>query len=220
VQLSHQAEGQNPTTARGVLTVEWGDTTLRIGPFETVRAGRSSVGWNVPPKPFGRTAFLGISSNTVVHGLNDRFEYQVYSREGRLLRTVRANLRSVPVTASDIADARASLMQVARTPEMQRGFTAALDRVDFPATMPAYSDLRVEHDGSVWLRNYTRASPPQYWWARFDSTGRLDGTLVLPPNRSLVRFSRGHVVLSQRDTTTDAVYLHVHRIERATGGGR
>ena len=216
LQLVNQGQSITATTAP-IVTVEWGDTTLRIGPFERVMAGRSAISFNTPPKPFGRSAFIGVSANTIVYGINERFGYQVFSQEGRLMRTVQADLPPVPITRAEVAAARASLMQVASTPEMQRAFAAALDRVDFAATMPAFSDMRVEQDGTVWLRNYTRASPAQYWWARFDSTGRLDGTLAIPANRSLVSFARGHVILSQRDTTTDAVFLYVHRIERAGG---
>jgi hypothetical protein len=204
---------QPTASGKEIVSLEWGDTTLRIGPFQRAMPdGRSATSWNTPPLPFGRTAFLRLTADEIVYGIPDRYEYEVYSREGRHLRTVRAALPPVPVTRADIAEARESLMRVPSTAEMRAGFTKALDQVRFPSTMPAYGALETEPDGTVWMRSYSRTTPPDYWWARFDRSGKLLGTLRLPPDRSLVRFTNGHVLLSRRDAD-DAVVLYVHRIE-------
>jgi hypothetical protein len=197
-----------------MLVVQWSDTSMRIGPFRvTMASGRTTNSYSSPRVPFGRTGMLAVTGTHIIHSIADRYEYQVWSKGGQLVRTVRAALAPTPVTRTDIAEARASLMRVARTPEMQRAFTTALDGLRYPATMPAFGAILAEANGTVWLRNYSRETPPDYWWARFDSSGRLLGTLRQPVGRGVHRFVGDHVILTERDTTTETLILHVHRIE-------
>jgi hypothetical protein len=56
--------------------------------------------------------------------------------------------------------------------------TAAL-----PDTLPSFSDLLVDEEGNVWIREYRpdpRSGPPPWWWI-FDPEGRLRWGVRSPP---------------------------------------
>jgi hypothetical protein len=209
---SMRAQGTSDTP---ILTLDGSDPSLRIGPFERTINGRSTRSYNAPGLPFGRGAFIGVTAREIVYAINDSYEYRVYSPAGSLLRTVRAAVPSRPVTKQDLDERLAGLMRVATTPEMKAGFEKVLGATEFPKTHPAYSTVELEPDGSVWIRDYLPYGAPasDASWARFDPSGKLLGTLRLPPGTGLVRFSRGHALLSRRDADTETTYLSVHRIE-------
>jgi hypothetical protein len=82
--------------------------------------------------------------------------------------------------------------------------------------MPAFSDLRADRHGNVWLRSYINRgeTAANSWWAKFDSTGRLVGTLKPPADRAVRRFEGDFILMTSRDSVTDMVTLYVHRVER------
>ncbi len=182
---------------RKILELSAGDPSLQL---PSARGG-----YAIPPLPFGRTAYVRVTANTIVYGIGDMYEYQVYSRDGKLLRTVRASVRPIPIPAESLAAARTGLERVAATPEGKR----ELDRTTFPTTFPAYGKIEVEEDGTVWIAS--RHS--QIVWARFDPSGKLSGTFQTPKETYVVRFSRGHVLLASQNRADGVSTIHMHRIE-------
>jgi hypothetical protein len=205
---------------REIVTLRGNDPTLSIGPFQRVIGGRATTSFNTPPFPFGRTAYVAVAASTIVYGNGDRYEYEVYSPDGTLVRTVRAAAPPVPVTREHIARRRESLMGVAVTPEMKAGFERTLDQITFPTTMPAYGGIEVEPQGTVWVRSYDVPDDTSsvVSWARFDPSGRLLGTLRIPPGMGTARrFTRGYAILVRYDRETETTTVRMHRIEPIDG---
>ena len=198
--------------ASPVLTIEGSDPTLAFS--FTAAGGR--IGNTERSIPFGRLSRVAVTASEIIYGIGDRYEYNVYSREGTLLRTVRAAVPPVTISRAQALEQRAEMIASAPT-ERRSPLEKALTEVPLATSQPAYGPIEVEADGTVWIRNYQTlgSGVADAWWARFDPAGKLLGTLRLPPGRTLVRFSRGHVVLSNRDPDTGAIRLHVHRIEPA-----
>jgi len=102
---------------------------------------------------------------------------------------------------------------------MQVGIDKLLAVTVVDKTHPAFSTMLVERDGTVWIRGYeprvptTGAPPLGGSWARFDPSGKLLGTLRIPEGSDVIRFTRGHAILSKRDADTETVHVSVHRIE-------
>jgi hypothetical protein len=180
------------------------------------RLGGGGVSFAVPPLPFGRTAFVALTAREIVHALNDGFEYRVYAPDGSLKRTVRAAIPPRPVTKQELDARLASMMSVqGENAQAKAAYEKVYATTEFPKTHPAFSAVEVELDGTVWIRGYLPPGAPatDAWWARFDPSGKLLGTLRLPPGMALIRFSRGHAILSKRDPDTETVHVSVHRIE-------
>jgi hypothetical protein len=198
------------TAARRSAVVATGDTALRIqmGPAR-------GQGWWQPGSPYARTAFVAIAGDEIIHGLPDAYEYHVYSRDGRHTRTVRAALPPRPVTRADQDAWKESLLAVSKGFDAEGRMRALSLSLPFPATMPAFGDVRADTYGNVWLRSYLNRdeTAASYWWAKFDANGRLLGTLKPPANRTVRRFDGDFVFLTERDSTTDMTRLHVHRVE-------
>jgi hypothetical protein len=200
------AQAGSTAPGREILRLEDGDPIVSVG--------RSERGANLGLQvPFSRSASVEITDTEIVYGMPDTYEYRVYSRTGALNRIVRADVRPVPVTSAIVAQVRAR-GAVGATDESAPLYMAAYQRVTFPATQPAYFGLLTERDGAVWVRGFEYPITRQ-WWARFDRTGRLLGTLLIPPNRNVLRFTRGHVVLTHRDSNEGTTTVYVHRIELA-----
>jgi hypothetical protein len=150
----------------------------------------------------------------IVSGRPGDYEFRVYSRTGQLLRTVRSAQKPVPVTARDIALARAEAVDVDLSPASKRLFEEAFDRLKHPPTMPAYGRIAAEPDGTVWVKNYIPlGATADDWWARFDSSGKLLGTLRIPDGHDVIRFGRGHVILRVRTADTETTTVYVYGVE-------
>jgi len=196
--------------ASPVITVEGSDPPLAFS--FTAAGGR--IGNTERSIPFGRLSRVAVTSSEIIHGIGDRYEYNVYSREGTPLRTVRAAVPPVTTSRAQALEQRTEMIAGAAA-ERRSALEKALTEVPLATSQPAYGAIEVDADGTVWIRNYQApgSGVADVWWARFDPSGKLLGTLRLPPGRTLVRFSRGHVILSNRDPDTGAIRLHVHRIE-------
>ena len=203
---------------RHVLTLDHSDPSIAVG---SIRHGGA---YTMLP-PFARAALLATAGDDIIYGYNARYEFLVYSRDGELRRVVRAGHVPQPVRAEHIARARKDFIpgpdwsprrpreEVAR---LAREFARTFDGLDHPATMPAWGRLLGDVDGTVWVRNYLPPGDtvPEYW-ARFDSTGRLLGTLHIPHGTRVVRFDRGHIILREQIDADGFVALRVHRIDPA-----
>jgi hypothetical protein len=189
---------------RRILRLEDGDAAIRIG---TGLGAGSNFMMHVP---FSRTVSIQITAGEIVYGMPDTYEYRVYTKTGALARIVRADVAPVPVTKSMVAAERDFIGKGAVNPsQLQKAF----DGLTLPQTIPAYHQLVAERDGTVWVRGFAGTSITPQWWARFDRTGKLLGTISIPDDRTVVRFTNGYVVLGHTDTSEGVVMLYVHRIE-------
>ena len=57
---------------------------------------------------------------------------------------------------------------------------AAFKLEDIPATLPAYSNLRVDESGRVWVRRHAVADTTKSYFDVFDSTGAYLGPVTVP----------------------------------------
>ena len=75
-----------------------------------------------------------------------------------------------------------------------------VDSFEWPDTKPAISSrgARVDFAGRVWVRRNAKAGEPPLYDV-FDHNGRLSGQVELPPDRTLVGFSRDYVYLARTD---------------------
>ena len=206
------------TGGEPVLVLEGNDPSIMVGPLrEPLANGRGTLMSQGLAVPFISTASVRLAGDVIVYGRPGAYEFRVYSPTGALVRTVRSALEPAPVTARDIALARVEAVDVDLSPQSQRMFEEAFDKLTHPPTMPAYGRIAAEPDGTVWVMNYApQGSATEQRWARFDPSGRLLGTLRIPDRHNVVRFSRGHVILRVRNSDTETTTVYVHRIE-ATG---
>jgi hypothetical protein len=157
--------------------------------------------WTTYGTPFTIAPIVRFGVDEMIIGTAERFEYQVFDGQGSLLRTVRAAAPARPLTKEMIATYRDNYPS--KNAEMVRQRRGILDTLTFPKALPSYDRLFVEEDGTVWLGDLAGADTLPSRWARFDSKGKLLGTMLIPANLTTFRFSRGHAIVALKDTTLD-----------------
>jgi hypothetical protein len=195
-------------------------------PYRTVVMGfliNSSTSWR--QAIFAQNGRVALAGEGLLWGDGGTYEYRAYSREGELQRVVRSGVVPRPVTQADIdRHLRQSLDQYgaprfadmprSRIRSARRGLTLAYEQHPFRPTMPTYARLMGEEDGTVWVERYQPpATERPQWWARFDAEGHLTGTLSIPDSVTVMRFTRGHVILREPVGELGFVALRVHAIE-------
>jgi hypothetical protein len=162
--------------------------------------------------PFAPAASYAITARELVFGMPDSYEYRAYNANGSLVRRVRASATPAPITGA-MVDAYRESMGKGADPETAALLKKGIERLTLPKTLPAYSRLVAERDGTVWVAGYDPPTVKRQWWARFDPSGKLLGTLIIPTGFSVDRFANGYVVLRQYVEADGATRLFVHKIE-------
>lgn len=128
----------------------------------TLRIGKA-------PVPFARTFHAATGGNTLAVGVTDRPEILLYGSDGALRRIVRWSGKSRPVGASQ----REAWIAV-------QGGGAPV--AQFPRTMPAFEDLKLDPEGRLWVEAYeppgSAASPSR--WSVYDPQGRRLDDVAMP----------------------------------------
>ncbi len=141
-----------------------------------------------------REAKVAIRAGRVYFGDEITFGARVFDRAGHQIGIIRTDDRLLPVT-----DASLNAHPMMCTPDRRTGeCTPVPTRA---TTWPAYYDMHVDGAGRLWEK--LNAGDDSAWVA-FDSTGRLIGTLVLPPpakdaHPRVVGFGNDEVVIADLD---------------------
>jgi hypothetical protein len=194
---------------RPILTVRGREAAIRIAAVDPRTGTPMTFGQS---RPFARSPIVAISGQTIIYADQERYEYRVYDRSGTPLRIVRAVLAPAVITARDVEVARTEWTGGSTNGSARPGTAAAWNRLILPKTMPAFGDILTEEDGTVWVGSYALSETDQ-WWARFDTSGHLAGTLRVPAGLRVFRFTRGHVIL-RRVNMDGTMTIFVHRVER------
>ena len=137
-----------------------------------VRASRGSI--SVMPLPFGRDPFFAYNNELLYAGWNDMIEISVISEDGGVVRTIKREHESVPVTRREVEE-----MVSDRSRRIRRGI---LRSKLLSETKPAYDALVVDDHGHVWIREYPNAEAEFSKWLIIDSDSKLIGEMELPSN--------------------------------------
>lgn len=204
-----------------------------IGRFPIVLSSYSETVRGAQPLVFGPRLRLTAASNHVYIGFSDRFEIGVYSPAGRLISILRRFAPSRPVPKDAIAEYR----QRSSTrpgedgrpppPELRERFTRLAAELDFAEKLPAYSELRVDRTGNLWVRQYEpwedapdRSGPvsiPTYphpsSWDVFTTRGGWLGRVELPGGFAPLEIGFDYVAGIWRNVD-DIEFVRIYRLVR------
>ncbi len=142
--------------------------------------GGKVVSVNIAALPFGRSSWFGISDTLVGVAPTDRYEFDLYSASGRLVRRIRRDHQPEPVTAADLA----ADLEMAGLPneDARARYRSFLKMAPIPKTKPAYDRVVPGANGELWFRDYLgpyqRTRPGR--WTIFDREGAWLTTVNLP----------------------------------------
>jgi sugar lactone lactonase YvrE len=112
--------------------------------------------------------------------LTDTYEIGMYNPDGELRRIIRLDIEPVPVTPSLINAWKRSRRALYGDSISRARFGRVHDAMPFPATMPAFSQLAMDTDHNLWVRNYPTHPDSTADLLVFDAYGRLRASIHLP----------------------------------------
>jgi hypothetical protein len=161
--------------------------------------------------PFGRRTFVVARGKRLWIADSERFEVRTSDDAGRLLRVARAAVAPQPIDARERERFRARLAARARGSLSAGTADSLLASLPFPATRPAFSELRIDSEGRAWLRS--AASDDERGWTVLDEDGRMLGTVLLPSGLQVLDIGRDVVLGVWKDVRGNE-HLRLHRIRR------
>lgn len=150
------------------------------------------------PHPAGRATVFALHNEQVYMGSGERFEVEVRRLDGGVASLLRGPLISLELTDSiKSAYLEARVQRVG--PERRAAVRREVESLEWPSSVPAYTDLRVDPEGIVWLKAYRVSSEePERWSLLAPDRGYL-GDLTFSKGRTLLEIGADYVLLLQRD---------------------
>lgn len=155
--------------------------------------------WYTGPEIPRMEVLFARGTDFAVHGehffVGDNASYRIaeYRRDGTLVRIIRRSLDAVPVTAGDIdLERQAWLDNLAEEEQWMADVPA-------PPTMPAYSAVRVDTDGNLWVERYQPHGEDVANWTVFNREGSMLGTVDVPAKFDVHQIGADYVLGSWHD---------------------
>ena len=198
-----------------------GDSLQSVGPFSgpEVMIPEPGAGGVRLVSPFPRqvVSFPGRTGTFV--GASEDFEVQRFRSDGVLDLLIRASHRSLTLTQAhrDIFEDR-ERRRLAESASPQ-ALARALATVEFPETVPPYSQLLVDSEDHLWVRDYKMSDTPgPEVWSVFSPEGQLLGTLETP-ERFEVRQIGANFMVGIWTDELDVRYVRMYGLDRGVSVG-
>ncbi|MGD8289009.1 MAG: hypothetical protein PVI31_10330, partial [Gemmatimonadota bacterium] len=134
------------------------------------------TGRTLVPIPFTVNAAFALRGDSLHLASGPSFRVRVYDGD-QVVAIYGVDREPAPVTSKEVEAYRELVME--SYPEEQHDVTlAALDHPEVPSVLPAYTRLVVSAEGDLWAGRYSPDTP----WEVFDSEGRLQGGVLMPPD--------------------------------------
>lgn len=184
--------------------------TVGVFPGREVFVG-SEDGRAVMSTPlFARSTMVIASAGDVMVGNREKFEIDVYTPLGNLMRSVRVS--GVDLSISRDAVARLIEDALAEVPTERRAMQRThMESMDLPPSRPAHGRLLVDTEGHLWVAEYTRYPTPSVRWSVFDQAGRWLGLVTVPPRFQLYQVGADLIIGVSRDEL-GVEYVTTHRL--------
>ncbi len=190
---------------RLVLAGDDGEVKTEFG--ERLASERIGSTGGSRPHPAGRATRFAIHAGSAYIGSGERCEVEVWSVDGNLRGLIRG-----PRIALEVTDSVKQAYLEARLTETDESRHAAIRSSvaewEWPQSLPAFTDLRVDGAGVVWVKRFSvKPDEPETWSLLHPERAYL-GDLRLAPRQSLLEIGEDYLLLLSRDE------LDVERVER------
>lgn len=158
--------------------------------------GRRVRDWVV----FGRSTTFVVYSDQFYVAANDTYEIQIRGSDGGLRSLIRADRDPMDVTDADVDLFRENFLDERSSEERSRRvMDSVLRRQPHSPTMPAYSTIRIDNVGNLWVQEYSLPGDDRVRWTVFDRHGLLLGTVGFPERFQALDIGEDYVLGVWRD---------------------
>ena len=150
---------------------------------------------------FGRSAYHFAAGDRIAVGTNDAFSVRLYGADSQVFRVVRQDGGNAPLEPAEIDRFVARVLEsYGQTEDARRRLETGLQQMPRHATLPAFSALRVDRVGNLWVETYTPQGAAAGDWQVFDRDGVLLTRVKMP---SLAGVASGPVYFTILDIGAD-----------------
>ncbi len=213
------------------------ETVAHLAPPPMTRStsgGAANMEERIMPIPFGPEDAWTVGPGGLAIVRAEPYRVERVRPDGSVIIGPEVEWEPIPVKSADQEewlDGQTGGLQVmvsmengARNTSFSRGGSRPpgmdVDSFDWPETKPAISarGARVDSDGRIWVRRNVKAGEPPLFDV-FGVDGGRSGQVELPPDRTLVGFSRDYVYLARTDEL-DFRWLERYAVPTIDAGGR
>ncbi len=128
--------------------------------------------------PFAKTPAGGVWGDRFYIGTADRYEIQVWDIKGSLIRIIRLDQESMPISPADID----SVLEewISGDPESENDLRRRYREIPPLDRMPAYGRFMTDSEGYLWVEEYRRPGDRVPRWTIFSPSGIVLSRVTLP----------------------------------------
>lgn len=151
------------------------------------------------PHPAGRATHFAIHDGRVYIGSGQRFEVEVWSLDGTLQSLIRGP--RVPLMVTDSVKRAYLEAQLADLDdERQRAsLRTSIAEWEWPDSVPAFTDLRVDGSGVIWVKQYAVDPDEPETWSLVHPERAYLGDVRLAPDQSLLSIGEDYLLILSSD---------------------
>jgi hypothetical protein len=205
-QTLQQIIGFYQATAPVSLLDRDGDLVVDLGErLASERVGRET---GSRPHPFGRSTELALADDRIFVGGAGQLEVQAFSMGGTLTAILRGPPLDLTIRGEDIDRYREE--RLARFDEPDRATEERrLRDMPMPEQFPAYTDLRVDPEGNLWVQRFLRPGDDRNLWTVFAADGAMLGDIEIPTDLEITEIGADYVLgVSTDEMDVERVRLH------------
>mgnify|MGYP001821510072 FL=1 len=165
--------------------------------------------------PFGKEAVVAVGRQHFFYGSQDRYEIQVWSRDGGLERIIRQEAELLPVSDSQVADRLAEELEHLEDDgnDLSQRYRREFEATPIPDFHPAHGEIHADLLGFLWVEETRPSNQEPCMASIFDPEGRLVATLPLPDELRVLEIGADYVLGSYSDEL-GVQYLRMYALQR------
>lgn len=181
-----------------LLTFDWSGQALIHGEINSILESGSSqlIMMNVPYK---RSHRFDYNNGELVLGWTEHLALTIYDSEGTYQRAIFHPVSKIPFRLEDV-----------RGYDGEQAQQALKSDSDQPGTWPAFEDLQVADDGSIWISLF-HEQPDLRNWMVLASDGTLLARFTWPAERELMLIKGGRAYLREWEESTGVKQVTSYR---------
>ena len=177
---------------------------------------RFDRGGVIMPLVFGRSTTLRASGDRVYVATNDTYDIKILDIDGVLRTIVRRHHPAVLVTDDDMDRVRTERLEGIQGDDTRQRVADVFEEMPIPETFPAYSDIRLDALGNLWVEEYDRPGDERGAWAVFDVHGTWLGPVEFPLGFDPLDIGADYVLGRWRDEL-DVDHVQLYELRKPSG---
>lgn len=164
--------------------------------------------------PFAKHPAVAVGSNQFFVGTRDSWEIQVFDREGRLEKIWRMEREPQTVERRDVEALIQEELAEAGDPSAEPAIRRKYDGMPIPERMPAFSRLKVDQLGHLWVERYRRPGEVLPVFDVLDPAGEFVASVAIPEGNRILQVGKDFVLTLHQDEF-DVETVRVYALTRS-----